>query len=192
MITKNEILKIIKPETPLERRICEDPDFIDGVKYGKERKGHPEGQIIYHIGEVLQNIQKYHKDHKLREKLRLITLIHDSFKHQVDPKFPRLGDNHHSRIAYQFAKKYITDQDMLLVIKYHDDAYNIWKKGSKTNDWEKSYHLIHRLLTKINVDLYFMFYRCDNETGDKTQKDLIWFEEIITEKSKLNFDGDVI
>jgi len=190
LLTKSEILKIIKPENRLERRICNDPDFIQGVMYGKERKGHPEGNVIFHIQEVLKNIDKYHKnDKQLREKLRIITLIHDSFKYKVDSRLPRLGDNHHSRIACEFGKKYIDEVDILQVIRYHDDAYNIWKKATKTGDWEKAEILIMNvLLNKVaNVKLYMMFYRCDNETGDKTQEDLIWFEKLMDKYKELKF-----
>ena len=175
-----DFVEILNPETELERRILADPEFIKGAMYGKERKGHPEGQVVYHIREVLQNVDKYNETDYQREQLRLIALIHDTFKYQVNLSLPKYGDNHHSRLAWKFAQKYIKDQDILQVIKYHDDAYNTWKRATRSGDWEKAKKQAYDLMDKINdLDLYLMFYRCDNETGDKTQDDLIWFKELV-------------
>lgn len=178
-----DIIEILQPETELERRLIIDLPFIQGVMYGKERSGHPEGTVIYHIREVLKNINKYSKNSEQREKLRLIAFIHDTFKYLVDYNQHRVGDNHHSRKACEYAKNFITDPDVLQVIRYHDDAYNIWKRGNRRNELDKSEKELLKFISKINdLDLYFTFYRCDNETGDKTQDDLIWANEILKNK----------
>jgi hypothetical protein len=175
-----DFVEILKPETDLERKILSDKEFIQGALYGKERRGHPEGQIIFHIREVLKNVNKYYEDDEQRKKLRLIALIHDTFKYQVDLRLPKYGNNHHSRLAWKFAQKYIVDKNILLVIKYHDDAYNIWKRATKSGDWEKAERESYDLMGKLtDLELYLIFYRCDNETGDKTQEDLKWFKSLI-------------
>ena len=178
-----DFVKILNPETELERKILSDPEFIRGAMYGKERRGHPEGSVVYHIREVLRNIDKYSEDDEEREKLRLIALIHDSFKHQsrsnqeLNVSISKF-DNHHSRLAAKFAEKYINNQDIIQVIKFHDDMYNTWKRASKDNDWNKAESKAREMIRTLNdVVLYLTFYRCDNETGDKTQDDLIWFEQ---------------
>ena len=171
-----DLIKILNPETELERRIVRDPDFIAGAISGKERRGHPEGQVAFHIREVFKNIEKYAENDEEREKLRLIALIHDSFKHQVNRDLPRVGDNHHSRLARKFAERYIKDEDILQVIMYHDDAYNTWVRGTKSGNWDKAEYQIQTLIDKIDdIDLYTVFYQCDNETGSKTSEDFDWF-----------------
>lgn len=176
MIDFNEILK---PETELEKRIISDPTFIKGALYGKERPGHPEGKVVYHIKDVLKNIDEHYEDDEQRTKLRLIALFHDTCKFQVDYDQRRVGENHHGYLARKFAEKYITDKDILMIIEHHDDAYNIWKRSNKRNEWEKGERDLLRLVDKMNdPDLYSTFYLCDNSTGTKKNDDYDWFLEI--------------
>ena len=172
------ILDTIKPETDLEKRILDSQVFVDGALYGKARHGHPEGQVIYHIGEVLKNIDKYGTP-ETREKLRLIALIHDTFKHKVNRSQPMYGDNHHAMIARRFAEKFTVDTEILDVIELHDGAYNSWKKEQHYQYPLRAKKLIDRL--GKNIDLYLVFFRCDNETGDKTQECYIWFENLVNQ-----------
>lgn len=174
-----DFVEILKPETDLERRIISDPIFIKGSMYGKERPGHPEGKVVYHIRDVFKNINKHYEDDEQRKKLRLIALIHDTCKFQVDYDQRRVGENHHGYLARKFAEKYIMDKDILMIIEHHDDAYNIWKRSDKRNEWDKGVKDLLRLLDKINdLDLYSIFYLCDNSTGSKKNDDYNWFLEI--------------
>lgn len=180
----NELIKnIVKPENGIETAIVSDADFIAGAMYGKPRRGHPEGQVIYHIEEVLKNIDKYFAEDEDRSSLRLIALIHDTFKHKVDKNSPKIGENHHGMIARRFAEKYNLEPDVLDVIQRHDDAYNAWQKGGRHGDWyqakRKANQLIQGLLIEGYLDLYVKFYRCDNETGDKLQDNYEWFINLI-------------
>lgn len=167
-----DIIKVIKPETNLEKRIIDNQIFVDGALHGKPRSGHPEGQVIYHIEEVLKNVDKYGTP-ETREKLRIIALIHDSFKHKVNREQPKHGDNHHAMIARRFAEKFTIDDTILDIIELHDEAYNAFRK----NDVRRAKRLIERLGS--NLDLFLLFFRCDNETGDKTRDSFKWFQEII-------------
>ncbi len=67
-------------ETPLEDKIVRDPEFQDGLSYGKPRPGHPEGAVRFHIVEVLKNVEEFYGDSPHRMYLRLISNIHDTFK----------------------------------------------------------------------------------------------------------------
>ncbi|MEM9983404.1 MAG: hypothetical protein AAF734_12980, partial [Bacteroidota bacterium] len=89
------------PQNDLEATIIQDTTWQQGLFFGKPRRGHPEGQIWPHILEVMQNVETL-RDSQSEEviaKLRLITLIHDSFKYQVNPLKPNIGSNHHAWIA---------------------------------------------------------------------------------------------
>jgi hypothetical protein len=174
-----EIKALLKPETELEKRIINDPEFIEGANYGKPRNGHPEGQVVYHIREVLDNIDKM-TDQDDRENLRLIALIHDTLKYKVDPTKPRSGMNHHAMIARKFAEKFIQIPELVLdIIELHDEAYNAWQQGGRKGDWYKAEkradELLNRLQTDHRILLYMNFYYCDNNTGDKEQENYVWF-----------------
>jgi len=177
-MTKEEfekIVTIIKPETDLEKRILDNQVFVEGALWGKSRSGHPEGQVIYHIKEVLANVDKYGTP-ETREKLRIIALIHDTFKHKVDQSKPKHGDNHHGTIARRFAERFTTDDAVLDIIELHDDAYNAWRKDFNKDQSFRVTKLLYRL--GKNLPLYLLFYKCDNETGDKEKDNYIWFEEL--------------
>ncbi|REJ72897.1 MAG: HD domain-containing protein [Planctomycetota bacterium] len=164
-------------ETDLERRIAADPDWRTGADWGRPRSGHPEGAVKAHIADVLRNIDAFFSESANRERLRLIALIHDTFKFQVDPARPRSGENHHAMKARRFAERYITDADVLDVIELHDEAYNAWQKGARDGKWEKAEQRTESLLAGLGdrLGLYLAFYRCDNMTGDKQQDCFDWF-----------------
>lgn len=178
-----EIKQIIKPENGIETAICDDDNFIIGVNYGKSRPGHPEGAVIYHIEEVLGNIDKFYNDDEDRTNLRLIAIVHDTFKNKVNQNLPKQGDNHHGSIAEKFAEKFCHDTAVLTVIKLHDDAYNAWSAGGRHGDWYKAKRRAEMLIKTLEMgdclDLYMKFYRCDNATGDKSQDNYEWFNDLI-------------
>jgi hypothetical protein len=168
----------ISPETELERQITTDPEWIEGAAWGSPRPGHPEGKVATHIADVLQNVDRVARNPDEREKLRLIALVHDTFKHRVDPTRPRSGPNNHAVIARRFAERYISDTDVLDVIELHDEAFNAWAQGARGNDWDVARRRTERLVERLGprLDLYRSFYRADNETGSKAQEPLLWFD----------------
>lgn len=178
------IKKSVNPENGIEVAICENDEFIKGSSYGKVRSGHPEGAVIYHIKEVLDNIDKY-SDVDNRSDLRLIAIVHDTFKYKVDNTKPKFGENHHGMIARRFAENYTKDQGLLKIIELHDEGYNAWQKGDRKGDWygaKKRANDLIKTLYKLDVlDLYLTFYKCDNQTGDKSQDNYVWFKELVEE-----------
>ena len=53
----HEIDKRIIPETLQEQQIIKNLDWREGVLWGKPRYGHPEGIVLYHIEEVIKNVE---------------------------------------------------------------------------------------------------------------------------------------
>jgi hypothetical protein len=104
------IFDILKPESILESILLKDPALVEGLMYGKSRPGHPEGKVIFHVREVLDNVDNYSSG-SVRRDLRVISFIHDSFKYKVNRSIPRTGDNHHAVIARKFAEKYFDDEN---------------------------------------------------------------------------------
>lgn len=172
LIGLEEAFARIIPETALEEQIISSPEWIEGASWGMPRPGHPEGAVIYHILEVLDNVEAFHGNSPLREKLRVIALIHDTFKHKVDRDGPKHGENHHAMIARRFAETLTQDEAILEVIQRHDDAYSAWQKRSE----HRAYHLIDIL--GPHLELYVAFYECDIYTGDKTPEPIDWFKSL--------------
>lgn len=174
--------KLLKPENNLERKIVSDSEFVIGANYGEPREGHPEGQVAFHILDVLKNVDKY-SDSFNRVDLRLIALIHDTFKYKVDYSKSRKGRNHHSWIAMNFAKKYKLSKFLLQIIRMHDEAYHCWLIGSKEGDWKKAEKTAKQLIKKLgkNLKLFLIFYKCDNFVEGKTQEHYEWFKGLIGE-----------
>jgi len=179
-----DIQTILRPETELEGRIISDDRFRVGCGYGKPRPGHPEGKVVFHIREVLENIDKYSLPNN-RTDLRLVGLIHDTFKYKVDRKIPKTGENHHGMIARRFAEEFFNISRVLETIELHDEAYNSWKKGNRKSNWEGAEERAKRSVQRLStdIDFYLTFYRCDSETGDKSQESYNWFENLVETES---------
>ncbi|CAA6802994.1 MAG: Unknown protein [uncultured Aureispira sp.] len=180
----NTILRYINPESILEQTIVQDSYWQIGAFWGEPRPGHPEGKVIYHIHEVLQNVDKATSNKKMRQQLRLITIIHDTFKHLEEQTRPRTDwSKHHAIFALSFAKEHIQDQAVLDVIELHDDAYYAWC-AARAGAEEKSNKLLNRLRKRLkgNLQLFYLFFKCDTQTGDKYQSPIAWFEKVMKDE----------
>ena len=103
----------IIPETTLEQRIVSDQRWIAGASWGVPRPGHPEGEVRLRILEVLAGLDRQALDQSARARLRLVALVHDTFKNEVDRRLPRSGENHHAMIARRFTEAFTHDLDLL-------------------------------------------------------------------------------
>jgi hypothetical protein len=173
-------LAAIAPETEVEERVVSDPEWREGAAWGKPRAGHPEGVVAAHVAHVLANVDRVAVDAADRERLRLVALVHDTFKHRVDHGRPRTGDNHHATIARRFVERYTEDPVLLDVIELHDEAFNAWAKGARSGKWDAAEERGRRLIVRLGdaLPFYLRFYRADNETGSKEQEPLAWFERL--------------
>ena len=158
----------------VETRIQADPEWQRGAAWGQPMSGHPEATVAEHIEEVLENVAL--EPAELRERLRVIALVHDTLKHRV-----RWYRPDHARLAAKFGARYIDDPEVLKVIRRHDDAYRAWRFGRRTRLWPVARWRARRLIADLGdqLDLYRAFYRCDNHTGDKSQEPLDWFEGLV-------------
>lgn len=178
-----QIESLLKPENELEAKILREPEFLRGLMWGKPRYGHPEGKILYHIREVLNNVDKLDVTPQQREQLRLITFVHDTFKHLEDKNtYPRDWSKHHAVYARKFAEKYIDDEQLLKLIELHDEAYYSWRLTHQYSKVEEGKQRLVNLLENLNgnLQLYYLFFKCDTRTGDKNQAPLKWFEKTIS------------
>ena len=173
--------EMLKPENPVEVILLRQTDFREGLLWGRPRFGHPEGRVVFHIKEVLNNVDKLQLScQETRRKLRLIAFTHDSFKHQEDKsRHPRDPNKHHGVIARKYTAQFIDDPAILNILEWHDEAYYIWRLENIYRDQEASQERLKRFLTIIggDIQLYYLFFVCDTRTGDKNQAPLKWFEK---------------
>lgn len=171
-------------ETELEKQIAADPQWQVGAVWGKPRYGHLEGQIMYHIADVLKNIDRQCPPPEERQNLRLIALIHDTFKNRVDESRPKIGTNHHGYIARQFAERYIHDPALLDIIELHDEAYNSWRLGAYKRRWQHAEERINNLLKRLgsSLPLYVRFFYADSDTSSKEKAPVLWFQQLLTNR----------
>ena len=185
-----DIFEILQPETKLERQLIEDEEFRKGLFWGKPRFGHPEGMVLYHIKEVLDNIEQLHVNGKLRAQLRTIAYSHDTFKY-AEEKIGKGPDrsNHHSILARKYMENYTSDQQLLDVIEYHDEAYYCWRLQHLYNRNEEGTARMKEMLDKLkgNIQLFYLFFLCDTKTGDKIQAPLHWFENSVDSIEMVSF-----
>ena len=180
---ESEILRHLVPETELERRIIGVPMFVEGLMWGEPRYGHPEGKVLYHIPEVMQNIENVNIpiDALTRQRLRLITLTHDTFKHKEDKNVPRDWSQHHGVLARRFMENHTKDKAILETLELHDEAYYCWRLEVLDNNPRQAQVRLDALLRRVEdfLQLYYIFFKCDTRTGDKTQAPVKWFEQRI-------------
>ena len=173
---------LLQPEDKLEQSLLSNPCFQEGLLWGKPRFGHPEGKVIFHIVEVLENINKLSIDDCSRNILRKVALVHDTFKFREEQfSHPRTWNQNHAHMARHFFSEFSDDAQMLNLIEFHDIAYYAWRNIFLYQEEEKGYQKIESLksIFKDNLQLYYLFFKCDTRTGDKNQAPLKWFEESI-------------
>lgn len=156
-------------------KIRQDPIWLKAIEGGRVRPGHPEGKIKFHIADV----EKYLDAHKNEVsendywRLKIMALVHDAFKNDNNPKVPIMDPNSHASLGRQYAAKFVDDQDMEMMLQYHDYPYSLWKKANKGIVVSEK---VKELLNKINnKKVYDLFMRADGSTPGKSQEPLEWW-----------------
>lgn len=179
----NALEALLLPETALEKQLLSVPEFRHGLLWGEPRFGHPEGKVVLHVREVLDNIDQIAGLGEMqRGQLRLIALAHDTFKYAEDRSRPRDWSRHHGLIARRFMEAHTSDPVVLDVIETHDDAYYAWLAQKHEHFGQENRHKsLDHLLRRMDycLQLYYLFFKCDTQTGDKTQASLKWFERTV-------------
>jgi hypothetical protein len=171
-----ELIPGFHPETELERRVTEDPELLRGLAWGKPRKAHPEGSIANHVHDLLERLEREGVTGEQRELLRLLVLVHDSFKNEVQEWRPRVGENHHAMRARRFAERYTDDERLLTTLELHDRPYGIWRKWKRTGRLDRK--RLEEMLRRIpDYDLFLRFIELDGSTEGKRPEPIEWFKQ---------------
>ena len=171
--------KLIHPIFSLESKLLDQPEFKIGLNWGVPRFGHPEGKVGYHIREVLENIEQLDTDESTYQKLRIVAFVHDTFKYQeMETKVSGKRINH-GLLARRFSEQYIDDEAVLDLIELHDEIYYTWRQEALYKAPQKAKLRLNNLISRIgkNLQLHYLFFRCDTMTGDKIQTPRFWFEQ---------------
>ena len=110
----------ITPETTREEGLLSDPRLRAGLDWGTPRFGHPEGRVREHVAAMLAAIPS---DDPMRDDLRFLALVHDSFKAEVRPDQPWSLENDHATLARRFAERHTADKRLLTALKLHDEPF---------------------------------------------------------------------
>lgn len=168
-------------ETELERRIAAEPEWREGIEWGRARPGHPEGAVKHHVADVLVNVEREAESAEDRRRLRLAALVHDTFKYRAPEASARVGSGrHHGSLAARFLERFVDDEELLEVVRWHDEAFAAWlslaRRGDRRNAEARARALVERLGPAL--PLYLRFFRADNATKGKSPASLEWFEAL--------------
>jgi hypothetical protein len=172
---------LINPESDFEAMLISTPEFREGFNWGTPRFGHPEGKVGLHVREVLENVRRLDTDVVTYHQLRIVALAHDTFKNKEFRFGKRL--RHHGLLARDFMEQHLQDANLLDVIELHDEAFYIWRMQTLEKRLDEAQQRLENLLTRLggSLPLYYLFYKCDTQTGDKIQAPLYWFEHLMKE-----------
>jgi hypothetical protein len=151
------------PETPLEQRLLSQPELARGLAWGKRRFGHPEGRVGLHVAGLMAAIDEASPH---RRNLRLLALVHDSFKYLVRPEAEYSPDNDHAVLGRRFAERFIDDERVLAALELHDEPYWIWRTGSGR---------LEAVIERVpDLELYLRFVELDAVCEGKDPTLLWW------------------
>ena len=168
-------------ETDVERRIAAEPEWRAGIEWGVARPGHPEGAVKHHVADVLANIEREATSPEERRRLRLAALVHDTFKYLAAEGSARVGsEGHHGSHAARFLERFVDDDELVTVVRWHDEAFAAWLGLVKRGDRREAERRARTLVEQLGpaLPLYLRFFRADNATAGKSPKSVAWFESV--------------
>jgi hypothetical protein len=159
-------------------KIIADPRYQKNIEYGEPRSGHPEGKVKHHIAELEENLEKLAARHGISEeqhwKLKFLIHVHDTFKADATPDEPILSPNSHASLAKKFASEFITEEDLLNMIQFHDVNFALWKQFAATGSYDVQ-RFENLLETIQDWNLFMMFMIIDGNTQGKDPNKIRWF-----------------
>jgi hypothetical protein len=161
------VIEWFVPESDVERRLLEDPQLQRGWAWGKPRHGHPEGAVGRHVQAMLAEIAP---DDPLRRDLRLLTLLHDTFKVDARDGLPYSPDTDHAQMAARFADRHGCPRRIADTLALHDAPYWVWHRRGGDRA------LLEQILERApDRELLRRFVELDASTHGKDPEFLAWF-----------------
>jgi hypothetical protein len=175
---RGEPIPGFEAENDQERAVTADPELLQGLRWGRPRRGHPEGSVAAHVADLLATIERGGETGERRQELRFLALVHDSMKYRVHEWLPKTGENHHALRARRFAERYTDDERLLATIELHDRPYALWKKLRRRGHVDEA--AVERMLARIpDLDLFMRFVELDGSREGKNPEPIEWLRERI-------------
>jgi hypothetical protein len=172
-------------------KIKADPRYLRNIEFGEPRSGHPEGKVKFHIIDLETNLELLRESGLTEEdywKLKFMIHVHDSFKAEAERHSPTLHPRNHASLAKEYASQYTNDADLLNMLQYHDENYELWKEFSQTGKYNEENFQI--LLDSIqNWDLFLLFTIIDGCTRGKEYSKLGWFINEVKKYKEIYIDS---
>jgi hypothetical protein len=169
-------------------RLRKDPRYVEGITYGKPRKGHDEGTVDRHITELCANLLKIQPMLTEEEywKLLIVIHVHDTFKlagkrmtggKQVSLRDPRC----HPLQARAFLAEFTDDPALLAIVQWHDEGHALWKQTQTSGAFSKPRLLEMLQQVTPDVELFLLFTVIDGYTVSKLKdRSPKWFLDTVT------------
>ena len=171
-----DIVPGFTPEGALESALIRERDLIEGLRWGKPRQAHPEGAVGNHVADLLREIDRSGETGERRALLRVVALVHDSFKYAVVPWRPRTGENHHATRARRFMERFTDDERILSTIELHDRPYGIWRR--KRRRGRAAAQRLDAVLARIpDHALFLRFVEIDGASEAKNPEPIRWLRD---------------
>jgi hypothetical protein len=182
--TIEQLVPGFTPEGELEAAVARDPVLLEGLAWGKPRKGHPEGSVGEHVADLLQTVEEWNETAERRSDLRFLALVHDTLKYKVRDWLPKTGENHHAMRARRFAEGYTDDERLLAAIELHDRPYAIWRRTRRGSDRER--RAVDGLVDRLpDPSLFMRFVELDGSTEGKDPAPIEWLREELLRRKAL-------
>jgi hypothetical protein len=171
-----EVVPGLTPENELERAVAGDAELVEGLRWGKPRKSHPEGPVAAHVRDLLTTLEDWDEPEPRRSELRFITLVHDAQKNKVKSWLPASGENHHAMRARRLAERYTSDERLLATIELHDRPYALWKKMTRKGELDNE--AFAEMVARVpDRELFLRFVELDGSTEGKDPEPIRWLHE---------------
>jgi len=180
-MTPDELLKYQHPLTDTLNKIMSDARYVEGIKYGVPRKGHPEGSVGKHIADLLANLDKMWEGGWLSGdefwKLTILIHVHDIMKYAAKPDSAINDPQSHASLAAKFLSEFSDDKDLINMVQAHDENLALWQRFKLKGSYPEE-RLKERVLDKIkDIELLLLFQIIDSSTPGKTDMKVMprWF-----------------
>lgn len=168
-------LNWLAPENELERHLLAQPEFEQGMYWGVPRYGHPEGEVIRHVREVLDNLEAMALSRERRRILRLVALCHDTFKYREEALRRAGQPANHGHLAADFLQAFPVPERVRRLVRWHDEAFYAWRThlmGDSAGGQQRLSRLYGQL--REDWDIFVAFFQADTLTGNKNPAPLRW------------------